>query len=37
MLNIKKFIGSKTGVIVFSIILGLGFSCIFKFTCEKLF
>ena len=34
MVNIKKFLGSKTGIIVFSIILGLGFSCMFKFTCD---
>ena len=35
MINIKKFIGSRTGVIVLSIILGLGLSCAFKISCDS--
>jgi hypothetical protein len=34
MLKIKKFVGSRTGVIILSIILGLGLSSIFKMSCD---
>jgi hypothetical protein len=35
MINLKKFIGSRTGIIVLSIILGFGLSCMFKITCDS--
>jgi hypothetical protein len=34
-MKIKKFIGSKTGVIILSAILGLGLACIFKMSCDS--
>jgi hypothetical protein len=35
MINIKKFVGSRTAVIILSIILGLGLSCMFKVSCDS--
>jgi len=35
MIKIKKFIGTRTGVIICSILLGLGLSCIFKMSCDS--
>ena len=35
MIRLKKFIGSRTGVIICSIILGLGLSTIFKMSCDS--
>ena len=35
MLNIKKLLSSRTGVILFSIILGLGLSSLFKSCCDS--
>jgi hypothetical protein len=35
MIRLKKFIGSRTGVIICSIILGLGLSSIFKMSCDS--
>ena len=35
MLRIKKFMGSRTGVIICSVLLGLGLSCIFKMSCDS--
>jgi len=35
MIDAKKFIGSKTGVIILSIILGFGLSCMFKISCDS--
>ena len=35
MINVKKFIGSRTGIIVLSVILGLGLSCVFKISCDS--
>ena len=35
MINIKKFVGSRTAVIILSIILGLGLSCMFKMSCDS--
>ncbi len=34
-MKIKKFIGSKTGIIMLSAILGLGLACIFKMSCDS--
>ena len=33
-MKIKHFIGSKTGVFILSVILGLGLACIFKMSCD---
>ena len=35
MIDAKKFIGSKTGIIILSIILGFGLSCMFKISCDS--
>ena len=35
MLKIKKMLESKTGIIIFSIVLGLGLSTIFKSCCDS--
>ena len=35
MLKIKKMLESKTGIIIFSIVLGLGLSTIFKGCCDS--
>ena len=35
MINIKKFLSSRTSVILFSIICGLGLASIFKFSCDS--
>ena len=34
MLKIKKMLESQTGIIIFSIVLGLGLSTIFKACCD---
>lgn len=34
-MKIKQFIGSKTGVIILSAVLGLGLACIFKMSCDS--
>lgn len=34
-INIKKFIGSKSGKILLSFILGLGLASIFKISCDN--
>ena len=34
-MKIKNFIGSKSGVTILSIILGLGLACIFKMSCDS--
>ncbi len=34
-MKIKKFIGSKSGVFMLSVILGLGLACIFKMSCDS--
>ena len=33
--KIKKMLGSRKGIIMLSIILGLGLSCIFKMSCDN--
>jgi len=35
MLKIKKFLESKTGIVIFSIVLGLGLSSVFKACCDS--
>ena len=35
MFNIKKFISSRSGVIIMSIILGLGLSTLFRMSCNS--
>tara|TARA_Y100000389_G_scaffold140468_1_gene138311 strand:+ start:2177 stop:2416 length:240 start_codon:yes stop_codon:yes gene_type:complete len=35
MLDFKKAIKSKNGVLLFSIILGLGFAGLFKMSCDS--
>jgi hypothetical protein len=35
MLKIKKLLDSQTGIVIFSIILGLGLSTIFKSCCDS--
>ena len=35
MIKLRKFIGSRTGVIICSILLGLGLSSIFKMSCDS--
>jgi hypothetical protein len=35
MLRLRKFMGSRTGVIICSILLGLGLSSIFKMSCDS--
>jgi hypothetical protein len=35
MFNIKKFISSRSGVIIMSIILGLGLSSLFRMSCNS--
>ena len=34
-MKIKKFIGSKSGVLILSAVLGLGLACIFKMSCDS--
>jgi hypothetical protein len=34
-MKIKKFIESKSGIIVLSAVLGLGLACIFKMSCDS--
>ena len=35
MFNIRKFLASRTGVIIVSILLGLGLSTLFKMSCDN--
>ena len=35
MFNIKNFISSRSGVIIMSIILGLGLSTLFRMSCNS--
>ena len=35
MLNVKKYMNSKGGIALFSLILGLGLSCMFKMSCDS--
>lgn len=35
MINIKKLLHSKTGMKLFSIILGLGLASLFKMSCDN--
>lgn len=35
MFNIRKFLASRTGVIIVSILLGLGLSTLFKMSCDS--
>ena len=35
MFNIKKFMTSRSGVIIMSIILGLGLSTLFRMSCNS--
>jgi hypothetical protein len=35
MLKLKQFLESRTGVILISIVLGLGLSSIFKMSCDS--
>ena len=35
MIRLRKFMGSRTGVIICSILLGLGLSSIFKMSCDS--
>ena len=35
MLNLKKMMSSRGGIIIFSAILGLGLSCVFKISCDS--
>ena len=35
MFNIKKFLSSRSGVIIMSIILGLGLSTLFRMSCTS--
>jgi hypothetical protein len=35
MFNIRKFLASRTGVIIVSIFLGLGLSTLFKMSCDS--
>ena len=35
MLKIKKLLSSRTGIIIFSIVLGLGLSSVFKSCCDS--
>jgi hypothetical protein len=34
-MNIKKFVNSKSGITLLSIILGLGLASIFKMSCDN--
>ena len=34
-MKIKKIIGSKSGIIILSAVLGLGLACIFKMSCDS--
>ena len=34
-INLKKFVGSKSGIMLLSIILGLGLASIFKISCDN--
>ncbi len=34
-MKIKKIIGSKSGVVILSAVLGLGLACIFKMSCDS--
>ena len=34
-MKIKKFIESKSGVFLLSVVLGLGLACIFKMSCDS--
>ena len=34
-MKIKKFIESKSGVFLLSVILGLGLACMFKMSCDS--
>ena len=35
MSNLQKTMGSKGGIIILSVILGLGLSCVFKMSCDS--
>jgi len=35
LMKIKKFIESKSGVFLLSVVLGLGLACIFKMSCDS--
>ena len=35
MLNVKRFLNSRTGVVIMSIVLGLGLSTLFKMSCDN--
>ena len=35
MLKIKKFLNSKSGTFVLSVILGLGLATVFKMSCDS--
>ena len=35
MIDIKKFLTSRTSVIIFSIICGLGLASVFKISCDS--
>jgi len=35
MFKIKKFLSSRTGIVIFSIVLGLGLSSMFKSCCDS--
>lgn len=35
MPNVKNMMKSKGGIILFSVILGLGLSCVFKMSCDS--
>lgn len=34
-MKINKFLESKTGVTILSVVLGLGLACIFKMSCDS--
>lgn len=34
-MKIKQFMGSKSGVFILSVILGLGLACMFKMSCDS--
>ena len=35
MFDIKKLMSTRTGIIIFSIVLGLGLSSVFKASCDS--
>lgn len=34
-MKMKKFLESKSGVVMLSIVLGLGLACVFKMSCDS--